>query len=238
MASTLNPNITVVGIILLQLQVRTMKMLFTGLAAAWFVSSTIAATIAPRQNNNTDYKIGNITLDTPWTDKVGTNPWPEYPRPRLQRSRWKNLNGVWRYRNAAEGDIRSPPFGQRLEAPVLVPFCLESALSGRGSSWLYCKPDAYHPLGVTGKGPNGRIYSWYQTTFEVPADWPIKDRVILNFGAVDYEATVFVNGRNATWHRGGYFEFSVDVTPYLSANRTNELFVPHCYKRLSTANPP
>jgi hypothetical protein len=45
---------------------------------------------------------------------------------------------------------------------------------------------------------------------------------------VDYEATVFVNGKNATWHRGGYFEFSVDITPYLSANGTNELFVsPH-----------
>jgi hypothetical protein len=186
-------------------------MLLTGFTAAWLASNTLAASIAPRQNNNTDYKIGNITLDTPWTDKVGINPWPEYPRPRLQRTLWKNLNGVWRYQNAKAGDLDSPPFGQRLEAPVLVPFCLESALSG-----------------VTGKGPDGRIYSWYQTSFNVPSDWPTGDRVILNFGAVDYEATVFVNGRNATWHRGGYFEFSVDVTPYLSANGTNELFVsPH-----------
>jgi hypothetical protein len=48
----------------------------------------------------------------------------------LQRTLWKNLNGVWRYRNAAAGDLASPPFGQRLEAPVLVPYCLESALSG------------------------------------------------------------------------------------------------------------
>ncbi|KAH4187142.1 hypothetical protein HBH42_163540 [Parastagonospora nodorum] len=183
-------------------------MLLTGFTAAWLASNTLAASIAPRQNNNTDYKIGNITLDTPWTDKVGTNPWPEYPRPRLQRTLWKNLNGVWRYQNAKAGDLDSPPFGQRLEAPVLVPFCLESALSG-----------------VTGKGPDGRIYSWYQTSFNVPSDWPTGDRVILNFGAVDYEATVFVNGKNATWHRGGYFEFSVDITPYLSANGTNELIV-------------
>jgi hypothetical protein len=105
-------------------------MFLIGLVAALLTSSTSAASIAPRQSNETDYKIGNITLDTPWTDKVGTNPWPEYPRPRLQRSQWKNLNGVWRYRNASDGELRSPPFGQRLEAPVLVPFCLESALSG------------------------------------------------------------------------------------------------------------
>ena len=77
--------------------------------------------------------------------------------------------------------------------------------------------------GVTGKGPNGRLYSWYQTPLEVPSDWLRDDRVILNFGAVDYEATVFVNGKNATFHRGGYFQFSVDITPHLNANGTNEL---------------
>jgi len=76
--------------------------------------------------------------------------------------------------------------------------------------------------GVTGKG---RIYSWYQTSFDIPAVWAVTDRVMLNFGAVDYEATVFINGKNATFHRGGYFEFSVDVTPYLNANEPNELYV-------------
>jgi hypothetical protein len=202
------------------------KMLLLGTAAAWLASSTFAATIAPRQiNNNTDYKIGNITLDTPWTERVGTNPWPEYPRPRLQRSLWKNLNGVWRYRNAAEGDLDSPPFGERLEAPVLVPFCLESALSGSISWRRFVVMKLIIEIGVTGKGPNGRIYSWYQTSLEIPSDWPIANRVLLNFGAVDYEATIFVNGEEAGFHRGGYFEFSVDVTPYLSANGTNELFV-------------
>ena len=78
---------------------------------------------------------------------------------------------------------------------------------------------------TTGVTEKGRIYSWYQTSFEIPSNWLIADRVLLNFGAVDYEATVFVNGRNATFHRGGYFEFSVDITPYLSANGTNELSV-------------
>src|SRR5690242_17037318 len=98
-------------------------MLFSAFAATCLASSISAASIdiAARQDNS-DYKIGNVTLDTEWTSKVGTNPWPEYPRPRLQRSLWKNLNGVWRYRNGAAGDLQSPPFGQRLEAPVLVPF--------------------------------------------------------------------------------------------------------------------
>jgi beta-galactosidase/beta-glucuronidase len=73
-----------------------------------------------------------------------------------------------------------------------------------------------------------RIYSFYQTSFSVPSDWPIADKVLLNFGAVDYEATVFVNGHQAGFHRGGYFEFSVDVTPYLSSEETNELIV-HVY---------
>jgi beta-galactosidase/beta-glucuronidase len=79
--------------------------------------------------------------------------------------------------------------------------------------------------GVTGKGPNGRIYSWYQTSLEIPSDWPSGDNVLLNFGAVDYEATIFINGEKAGFHRGGYFEFSVDVTAYLNTNGSNELCV-------------
>ena len=74
--------------------------------------------------------------------------------------------------------------------------------------------------GVTGKG---RIWSWYQTTFQVPSSWPSGNSVILNFGAVDYEATIFINGQRAGFHRGGYFEFSVDVTPHLHSNGSNEL---------------
>ncbi|KAJ5064876.1 glycoside hydrolase superfamily [Bipolaris maydis] len=179
-----------------------------GIIASLLTWTTIASSnnkVVPRQNNNTDYQIGFTPLKTEWTDTVGTNPWPEYPRPRLQRPDWKNLNGVWRYQNTQNGSDASPPFGQRLEKAVLVPFCLESALSG-----------------VTEKN---RIWSWYQTSFEVPSNWPSGNSVVLNFGAVDYEATIFVNGQKAGFHRGGYFEFSVDVTSYLNANGTNELLV-------------
>ncbi|KAK0829574.1 hypothetical protein LTS02_018307, partial [Friedmanniomyces endolithicus] len=66
------------------------------------------------------------------------------------------------------------------------------------------------------------LYSWFATTFDVPSSFT-NDRVLLNFGAVDYEATVFVNGQNATFHRGGYFAFTVDITDYLHVSDTNEL---------------
>jgi hypothetical protein len=78
------------------------------------------------------YALKEPPLTTPWTDKVGTNPWPEYPRPLLQRPEWKNLNGVWKYQNAESLDaVQQPPFGQELAQDVLIPSCLESGLSGR-----------------------------------------------------------------------------------------------------------
>lgn len=85
--------------------------------------------------NNSGYVLQKGPLDTPWTSTVGTSPWPEYPRPQLSRAaaeRWLNLNGVWAYQNATQGfaELARPPFGQELERAVLVPFCLESALSG------------------------------------------------------------------------------------------------------------
>lgn len=66
------------------------------------------------------------------------------------------------------------------------------------------------------------LYSWFATTFDVPSDWT-GDRLLLNFGAIDYEATIFVNGQNASFHRGGYFAFTVDVTDYVATGGSNEL---------------
>ncbi|KAJ5678858.1 hypothetical protein N7462_007102 [Penicillium macrosclerotiorum] len=151
------------------------------------------------------YALKEPPLTTPWTDKVGTHPWPEYPRPQLKRSQWQNLNGVWQYQSASGlGDVQNPPFGQDLAQEVLIPSCLESGLSGiQGSSTLY---------------------SWFSTSFKVPSDWN-GQRVLLNFDAVDYEATVFVNGRNAGFHRGGYFRFTLDVTQFVNSGKENELLV-------------
>jgi beta-galactosidase/beta-glucuronidase len=77
-------------------------------------------------------------------------------------------------------------------------------------------------IGIQG---NYTIYSWFRTPFTVPSSWSGR-RVLLNFGAVDYEATVYVNGNKVGFNRGGYFRFELDVTDYLSLNGTNELYVP------------
>lgn len=84
------------------------------------------------QNGSVPYEVKEPPLTTPWTYNVGTNPWPEYPRPQLQRSDWQNLNGIWTYQRAQSLQaVNSPPFGAVLPNEVLVPSCLESGLSGR-----------------------------------------------------------------------------------------------------------
>ncbi|KAI5368344.1 putative glycoside hydrolase, family 2, immunoglobulin-like beta-sandwich [Septoria linicola] len=156
-------------------------------------------------NATQPYQLQTPPLDTEWTAQVGLNPWPQHPRPKLKRDQWQNLNGIWQYSNASGLDaLNDPPFGQDLAREVLVPFCLESGLSG-----------------IQGEDV---LYSWYRTTFTVPSNWT-GDRVLLNFDSVDYEATVYVNGQNVTFHRGGYFAFSVDVTDALRADSENELIV-------------
>ncbi|KKK25315.1 hypothetical protein P175DRAFT_0553896 [Aspergillus ochraceoroseus IBT 24754] len=144
-------------------------------------------------------------LTTPWTDNVGTSPWPEYPRPQLERAQWQNLNGIWQYRNASGASaIENPPFGETLDNEVLVPSCLESGLSGLQGRYA--------------------LYSWLSTNFTVPPRWQ-RQNILVNFGAVDYEATVFINRQKVAFHRGGYFEFTVDATEYITFNGTNELLV-------------
>lgn len=68
------------------------------------------------------------------------------------------------------------------------------------------------------------LYSWFSTSFKVPSSWN-GQRVLLNFGAVDYEATVYVNGKKAGFNRGGYFRFTLDVTTYMRFDQENELCV-------------
>ncbi|KAJ5130332.1 uncharacterized protein N7515_006371 [Penicillium bovifimosum] len=181
------------------------------LARSFVVSCLVATGLAlpssdiTKEARSVKYAPKVPPLTTPWTDKVGTNPWPEYPRPLLQRKQWKNLNGIWKYQSAANLDaVQSPPFGQELEQEVLIPSCLESALSGIQA--------------------DSALYSWFSTSFDVSPAWK-GEQVVLNFGAVDYEATVFVNGKEAGFHRGGYFRFSLDVTEHLKFGEKNELLV-------------
>lgn len=138
-----------------------------------------------------DYAVKTPPLSTEWTYTVGEDPWTQYPRPQMVRERWKSLNGIWSYRqaNGAE-DIRCPPRGE-LDLGVLVPSCLESGLSGE----LRCaRRVRVHGLssGIMASLDGSAMFSWFQTTFDVPTEW-MNEHVLINFGAVDYEATVFVN---------------------------------------------
>ncbi|KAJ4327892.1 hypothetical protein N0V84_001703 [Fusarium piperis] len=153
----------------------------------------------------TKYKVQRPPLDTDWTYKVGTNPWPEYPRPQLRREAWKSLNGIWTWKPAkGEKDVEKLPKAGSLDREVLVPSCIESALSG------------LQILDVRDM--------WYETKFEVPEEWR-DHKVLLNFESVDYKATVFVNGAKKTTHIGGYDRFTIDVTENVKFGASNELLV-------------
>ncbi|MFE6855970.1 glycoside hydrolase family 2 protein, partial [Streptomyces sp. NPDC057674] len=150
-------------------------------------------------------------LTTPWTSQVSTtHPLPEYPRPQMTRQKWQSLNGEWEFLNPptdGAGNVdrhAAPPTGQTLPERILVPYPVESALSGIMRS-------------------DNRDLMFYRRSFTVPQDWS-GQRVQLHFGAVDYEATVWVNGVQVTTHKGGYDRFEVDVTPQLRAG-SNELIV-------------
>jgi beta-galactosidase/beta-glucuronidase len=144
---------------------------------------------------------GEPPLTTEWTGQVtADNVLPEYPRPQLVRPDWQSLNGVWEFAPANEGE--PPPFGQGLAERVLVPFPIESALSG---------VQRHHDR------------MWYRRGFTLPEAWAGR-RIQLNFGAVDWEAAVYVNGQQVGSHRGGYDAFSFDITPQLRAG-ANELIV-------------
>ena len=141
-------------------------------------------------------------LQTRWSREVSPqNDHPEYPRPQLVRKDWLNLNGVWGF-EMTTNNAQPTVFPEE----ILVPFPVESALSG------VMKPVS----------ENTRV--WYRRTFDIPQGW-IGRRILLNFGAVDFETTVFVNGKHVGKHRGGYDGFSFDVTDSLSPLGENELVV-------------
>ena len=140
---------------------------------------------------------------TRWAKKVTPGKTlPEYPRPQLVRKDWKNLNGLWEY--AILPQAESPP--DTFDGKILVPFPIESALSG-----------VKKPVGEENK-------LWYRCTFEVPQQWS-NHRIIINFGAVDWETTVWVNGKEVGYHRGGYDAFSFDITDALIGEGVQQIIV-------------
>lgn len=143
------------------------------------------------------------TMTTPWTDQVDQQcPLPEYPRPQLERASWVNLNGLWEYAFAPVAD----DVPETWEGQILVPFPVESLLSGVQKS----------------PGPGARL--WYRRKFNAP-EMDFAGRVILHFGAVDWQATVFLNGHALGVHEGGHDPFSFDITNVLREGSEQELVV-------------
>ncbi|WP_300600312.1 sugar-binding domain-containing protein [Niabella sp.] len=130
---------------------------------------------------------------TPWAEKVNAaSPLPEYPRPQLIRNHnWKNLNGLWQYAVLPGSGADAIP--EQYDGNILVPYAIESALSGVGRT--------------VGKDS----ILWYTRVIDVPASMR-KGKLLLHFGAVDWAAQIYVNGVKVGEHEGGYDPFSIDIT--------------------------
>lgn len=132
-------------------------------------------------------------IETEWAAKVDPKVvLPEYPRPQMVRKQWMNLNGLWNY--ALQPVDQSKP--QKFENTILVPFPIESSLSGVGKN----------------VGKDNKL--WYRKSVQLPSDFKNKS-VLLHFGAVDWQCEVFVNGTSVGKHEGGFDPFSFDITSHL-----------------------
>ncbi len=150
-----------------------------------------------------DWKPAAGPLMTRWAKDVApATAHREYPRPQLVRAEWENLNGLWDYAIKPRGEERPSAY----DGSILVPFPVESALSGV----------------MKRVGPDNRL--WYRRTVTVPKSWATK-RVLLHFDAVDWEATVWLDGKQVGDHRGGYSPFTFDVTEQIAGDQPHELVV-------------
>lgn len=134
-------------------------------------------------------------IKTKWSETIDVNNvLPEYPRPIMERQDWTNLNGLWEYAILPAG--QNEP--QKYDGNILVPFALESSLSG-----------VQKELGKDNE-------LWYKRSFTVPANWKNKT-ILLHFGAVDWKTEVYLNDIKIGSHTGGYTPFSFDITPFLTS---------------------
>lgn len=158
---------------------------------------------APKDEPTAEWAPQGYKIKTKWAAQVDPqNTLPEYPRPQLVRTDWQNLNGLWQYAITPQTQRTIPT---KFDGQILVPFPVESSLSG--------------VMRMLDKNN----YLWYQREFTIPENWAGRN-VVLNFGAVDYIARVYVNGTFVYTHTGGFDAFSIDITSKLQAG-TNTLTV-------------
>lgn len=141
-------------------------------------------------------------ISTPWAEKLDPgSPLPDYPRPQLVRkNNWKNLNGLWDYSITSKEEATAP---KSYQGKILVPFPVESSLSG------------------VGKTIDKNNLLWYKTSFAIPSN--IKNNILLHFGAVDWKTDVWVNGKKVGTHEGGFDPFSFDITAFVKKGGKQEL---------------
>ncbi|MDG1946192.1 MAG: glycoside hydrolase family 2 TIM barrel-domain containing protein [Halioglobus sp.] len=180
-----------------------MKKIFFGIAVVLLISiAGLTATVGYQLYKFTR-PVETIALSTPWTENVDSQaPLPEYPRPQLRRDRWQSLNGLWQY-TITPREAAAPT---HFEGSIVVPFPIESLLSGVQRSLL----------------PEDRL--WYRRIFDTPP-LEARERLILHFGAVDWEAEVWLNGTRIGVHQGGFDPFSFDITDALIKGVAQELVV-------------
>ena len=142
---------------------------------------------------------------TKWGEELDPqNPHPEYPRPQLERKgNWQNLNGLWKYTIVDKSALDQPTEWQ---GDILVPFAVESALSGVGKE----------------VGKDKAL--WYNRSISVPKKFR-QGRILLHFGAVDWQCDVYVNGQHVGQHEGGFDPFSFDITAALKKGNNQEIVV-------------
>ena len=148
------------------------------------------------------WEVKGDLIKTRWAAEVDPeNVLPEYPTPQFERKEWQNLNGLWEYAIVAKEQRDVTEF----EGEILVPFGVESPLSG--VKRVLTEKDRL----------------WYRRMLEIPESWQGK-RILLHFGAIDWDSEIYVNGESLCRHQGGYTPITVDITDALN-ERANELKV-------------
>lgn len=171
----------------------------------FLLSTVIFLQMSIGNAQDSSWKVVPGKITSTWAEEVDPeNVLPQYPRPQMVRENWQNLNGLWSYALVAKSQEENIP--TQFEGEILVPFAIESALSG------------------VGKRVGKDSVLWYKTTVKVPANLR-KENVLLHFGAVDWLTDVYVNGTKVGTHRGGYDPFSFDITTALKKGNDQEIAV-------------
>lgn len=165
----------------------------------FLITGILFCTIASSQS----WEPAGDKIKTRWADEVNpSNPLPEYPRPQMVRGDWLNLNGLWDYAIIDRG-AKKP---EQYDGKILVPFAVESSLSGVQKT----------------VGEEKEV--WYERSFSIPRSWKGK-KIILNFGGVDWLTDVWINGVKVGSHKGGYDPFSFDISPFIKEDGEQQLVV-------------